>query len=78
MTDKRHTYMFEKGSHLIKSLVEALEKFEVGGKFPFLDYNKIFYFFEKYNSMKNSCHSNLYLLDVFGFGLKFGPYINKK
>ena len=47
MTNKRHTYFILKSPYLIEILVEALERYEVGGKVTVLDYKKIFSFLEK-------------------------------
>ena len=52
------------------SLVEALERFEVGVKtffsFSFLQ-QKILVFWQNYFFLKNSCTTTLYLFDLFGF-----------
>ena len=45
---------------------------KLGVKSRFLAYNKILSFWENYTFLKNSCFSNLFLLDVFVFGPKFG------
>ena len=56
---------------MILSLVEALERFEVGGKIAvFRLQQNIFLFWKNYFVWKII----VILLDVFGFGHKIGPY----
>ena len=47
MTDKRHTFIVEKRSNLIQSLVEALERFEVGVKLVVFRLQQTIFFFGK-------------------------------
>ena len=56
MKDEGHTYLFQKRSLLMRSLVEALARFEVEVKMAV---------WAKHIFLKNSCHTSLYLLDFF-------------
>ena len=53
-----------------------MERFNVWGKIAALSFQqKIFFFGIKHNFLKSSYYSTLYLMDLFGFGPKFGPYL---
>ena len=63
-------YLFKKKSFLILSLIEALERVEVGGKLPlFVIKKKTFNFWAKlFFSFSISCHTTKKKFGFFGFG----------